>query len=131
MGMSLCGADTTADVRMKGIHICENNSLGPACTDAKGNRACPAGLRAQILRPNYHDLRFEDNVLDLPEYPQAVWVLQEPYGRSLVFYPRALWEDAVQSGHVVYQGNRTEDGRPLWPFLVDRYFDKPPVWGAP
>jgi hypothetical protein len=130
-GVSLFGGDMPAVVRMEGIHIRENTISGRAHTNAKGDRVCPLGMKVQILRPTYHDLRFEDNVLDLPDYSNAVWVPQEPYSLSMLFFPLALWEDAVKAGNVVFQGNRNPEGKLLYPILTDWYFKNQPIWGRP
>jgi hypothetical protein len=131
-GVSLFGGDLPAEVRMRGIHIRENAISGRAYINAAGQRSCPLGMKVQILRPTYHDLRFEDNVLDLPDYAEgSVWVAQEPYAMSLFYFPLALWDDAVREGHVAYRGNRSREGKVLYPLLADWTFTNPPVWGRP
>jgi hypothetical protein len=118
-----------ASVRMQSVHVRDNVISGRAYTNAKGQRACPLGIKIQILRAVYHDLRIEDNVLDLPDYNATPWVPQEPNGLALMYYPMALWEDAVKQGHVFYRGNRSKDGKLLYPALVDWYMKNPPAYG--
>lgn len=130
-GIILYGGDMPAEVRMRSIHVRENTIRGRAYRGAKGQRACPLGIKVQILRATYHDLRFEDNLIDLPDTPEVVWVPQEPYASSLMYFPQALWADATRAGHILYRGNRNPEGRTLYPFLVDWYFDKPSPWGRP
>ncbi len=127
--VSLFGGDMPAEVRMKSVHVRENTIRGRAYPGANGARACPLGIKIQITRATYHDLRIEDNLLDFPDFPDAVWIPAEPYACSLMYCPLALWEDATQAGHVVYRGNRNPDGKVLYPFLVGWYFDKPSPWG--
>jgi hypothetical protein len=130
-GVSLYGGDMPAVIRMKSIHVRENTISGRAYTDAKGNRACPLGIKVQILRSVYDDLRIEDNILDLPDYaPGPVWA-QEPFSLSMLFFPLALWEDATKNGRVVFRGNRNKEGKLLYPALADWYFKNAPTWGRP
>jgi hypothetical protein len=129
--INLYGGEMPATVRMKGIHIRENTIRGRAYTLPSGARACPLGIKIQILRAVYHDIRIEDNVLDFPDYPDTVWVPREPGGSSLMFYPLALWESGNKAGDVLYRGNRTPEGKLVYPFLVDWYMDKPSPWGKP
>jgi len=124
-GVSLYGADMPATLRMQGIHVRENTISGRAHPDRKGNRSCPIGIKIQILRPVYHDLRIEDNVLDLPDYVEGTWAPPEPNGLALMYYPLALWDEAVKQGHVVFRGNRSPEGKPLYPALVDWDFKQP------
>lgn len=130
-GVNLFGGDIPSVVRMKSIHVRENTISGRAYTSAAGGRACPLGIKIQILRASYHDLRIEDNVLDLPDFSDAVWIPKEPYAQSLLYYPLALWEDAVKAGHVLFRGNRNRDGKVLYPLLADWYFKNTPIWGKP
>jgi hypothetical protein len=131
-GVSLFGGDMPSTLRMQGIHIRENTLSGRAFTNAKGQRSCPLGIKIQILRATYDDLRIENNLLDFPDYAEgSVWVEQEPYAMSLFFFPLALWGDAVKAGHVVYRGNRNREGKVLYPLLADWYFKNTPVWGKP
>jgi hypothetical protein len=130
-GINLYGEDLPAGIRMDHIHVRENTISGRAYTNAAGARACPLGMKVQILRANYRDLRFEDNVLDLPDYPDASYVPQEPYAYSMLFFPLALWEDAVKTGLVVYRGNHSPEGKTVYPILTDWYFKNPPTWGKP
>ena len=128
-GISLYGGDMPSVIRMQGIHVRKNKISGRAHTDAKGIRACPTGIRLQILRANYHDIRFEDNTLDLPDFSKAVYVPQEPYSQSMLYFPMALWDDATKAGRVLYRGNRNGAGKMLNPILADWYFKNSPVWG--
>jgi len=130
-GVNLFGGEMPALIRMNGLHIRENTISGRAYTNAQGTRVCPLGIKVQILRATYHDLRFEDNVLDLPDYGDGAYIPQEPFAQSLLFFPLALWEEAVQAGHVVYRGNRNREGKPLYPILADWYFKNAPTWGKP
>jgi hypothetical protein len=130
-GVNLFGGDMPPEVRMARIHIRDNTISGRAYTNAQGNRVCPLGIKVQILRPTYHDLRFEDNVLDLPDFSDAAYVPQEPFAQALLFFPLALWEEATKSGHVMYRGNRNREGKVLYPILADWYFKNPPAWGRP
>gem|GEM_PF-1684117 len=130
-GVSLFGGDLPSTVRMRGIHIRENTLSGRAYTNAQGQRSCPLGLKLQVLRATYEDVRFEDNLLDFPDYAEGVWVFQEPYAMSMFYFPLALWEDAVKAGHVVYRGNRNREGKVLYPLLTDWYFKNTPTWGRP
>jgi len=130
-GISLYGGDMPSVIRMQGIHIRENKISGRAYTDAKGSRVCPVGMRIQILRSNYHDIRFEDNTLDLPDFSEATYVPQEPFSQSMLYFPMALWDEATKAGHVFYRGNRNEEGKVLYPILADWYFKNRPVWGKP
>jgi hypothetical protein len=127
--ISLFGGDMPAEVRMRSVHIRENTLRGRAYAGAKGVRACPLGIKVQILRALYHDLRIEDNRFDFPEVPETVWIPAEPDACSLMYFPLALWADATQAGGIVYRGNRNLAGKVLYPFLVDWYFDKPSSWG--
>jgi hypothetical protein len=129
--VNLFGGDMPPEVRMARIHIRDNTISGRAYTNAQGNRVCPLGIKVQILRPTYHDLRFEDNVLDLPDFSDAAYVPQEPFAQALLFFPLALWEEATKSGHVMYRGNRNREGKVLYPILADWYFKNPPAWGRP
>lgn len=127
--ISLFGGDMPAETRMASIHVRENTLRGRAYPGPKGARAWPLGIKVQILRATYHDLRIEDNLLDFPDVPEAVWIPPEPDACSLMYSPLALWEDASKAGHIVYRGNRNPAGKVLYPFLVDWYFDKPSPWG--
>ncbi len=130
-GVNLYGSDIPPGVRMRGVHVRENTIRGRAYTNARGQRVTPLGLKVQILRASYHDLRFEDNLVDLPDYSEAVYVPQEPYAQSLLFFPLALWDEAARAGHVVYRGNRNPAGKVLYPILMDWYCKNQPVWGKP
>ena len=130
-GVSLWGGDMPETVRMRGIHVRDNFVSGRAYTNAKGNRVCPIGMKVQILRGTYHDLRFEDNVLDLPDHSAAAYVPQESFSQSMLFFPLALWERATEAGHVAYRGNRNREGQVLYPILADWYFKNKPTWGKP
>lgn len=127
--LSLYGQDLPAGVRMRGIHIIGNRVSGRAYTSAAGARSAPLGLKVQILRQNYEDLRFEDNVIDLPDYTPADWVPQEPHALSMMYFPLAYWAEAIKTGKVVYRNNRTPDGKLLYPLLVDWYFKNKPQYG--
>ena len=128
-GVSLFGGDVPATVRMRSVHVRENVIRGRAFVNAAGARSCPMGIKIQILRACYHDIRIEDNVIDLPDYDQTVWVPQEPGGMALFFYPQALWEGGVKAGDVVYRGNRDGKGKVLYPALADWYMTNKPVLG--
>lgn len=130
-GVTLFGGDTPAAPRMQSIHIRENSISGRAYTNAQGQRSCPVGIRIQILRAAYHDLRIEDNTLDFPDYADAPWVFPQPHAMALVFFPLALWDEAARAGHVVFRGNRNPDGKALCPLLADWYFKNAAVWGTP
>ena len=130
-GISLYGGDIPPGIRMQRVHIRENRIAGRAYTDAKGRRVCPVGMRIQILRSNYHEIRFEDNTLDLPDFSQAVYVPQERCSQSMLFFPMAMWKEATQAGHVLYRGNRNVEGEVLYPILADWYFKNQPIWGRP
>ena len=130
-GISLFGGEMPTVPRMNGIHVRGNTISGRAYTDANGNRVCPIGIKVQILRPTYHDIRFEDNTLDLPDFGDAVYVPQEPFAQSMMYFPQALWADAIKAGHVLYRGNRNPAGKLLYPFLADWYFKNLPAWGKP
>lgn len=128
---SLYGGDMPAVLRMKSIHVRGNAISGRSFTHANENRVCPIGIKVQILRPTYEDLRFEDNTLDLPDFGDAVYLPQEAFAQSMMYFPLALWAEATKSGHVLYRGNRNPAGKPLYPFLVDWYFANSPAWGKP
>ncbi len=130
-GISLFGGDFPAVLRMQRIHIRENTISGRAFAHVKVPRACPLGINVQILRAAYHDLRFEDNTLDFPDYSPGPVIPQEPDGMAMRYYPLALWADAVKQGHVVYRGNRSRQGKVLYPHLADWYFKNEPTWGKP
>jgi hypothetical protein len=130
-GVSLFGGEMPAVLRMSGIHVRANSISGRAYIDAKGTRVCPIGIKVQILRPTYHDIRFEDNALDLPDYADAVNVPQVPFGQSMMYFPLALWADATKAGHVLFRNNRSPAGKPLYPFLADWDFKNAPVLGKP
>lgn len=129
--INLYGGEMPQVTRMKGIHIRGNRLAGRAYNGAKGERACPLAIKIQILRAVYDDIRIEDNVVDFPDFPDAVWVPKEPWEAALMFYPRALWDSASASGAVRFRNNRTPQGKLLYPFLVDWYFDSAPTWGRP
>ncbi len=131
VGVSLYGGEMPSKVRMEGVHVRDNVIAGRAFTNAAGQRSCPLGIKIQILRAAYHDVRIEDNVIDVPDFSAACYVPQEAYSQSLFFYPLALWEDAVRAGHVVYRGNRNRSGKLLFPILADWYMKNAPVWGKP
>ncbi len=128
-GVSLFGGDFPATVRMKSVHVLENTIRGRAYTNPAGAKVCPMGIKIQILRACYHDIRIEDNVIDVPDYSETVWVPQEAGSLSLFFYPQALWESGVKAGDVVYRGNRDKTGKVLYPALADWYMTNKPVWG--
>jgi len=128
-GISLYGADMPATVRMRNIHIRENTVSGRAHPNRAGNKSCPIGIKIQILRAVYTGIRIEDNMLDLPDYVEGTWAPPEPNGLALMYFPQALWDDAVKQGHVVYRGNRSKDGKPLYPALVGWDFKQPATWG--
>ncbi len=128
-GISLFGGDFPPAVRMSGIHVRENTISGRAYTDAKGGRACPMGIKLQMLHFPFHDVRIEDNVVDLPDTSDAAWIPHEPYSQSLFFYCQATWDEAVMKGHVLFRGNRNREGKVLYPFLTDWEFKAPPKWG--
>ena len=128
-GISLYGADMPATLRMKDIHIRENTISGRAFLNRKGDKSCPIGIKIQILRAVYTGIRIEDNVFDLPDCNATAWVPQEPNGLALMYYPLALWDEAVKQGHVYYRNNRSKDGKLLYPALVDWYMKNAPVAG--
>lgn len=130
-GLSLWGGDIPAIRRMESIHIRDNFIRGRAYQNAKGQRVCPIGVKIQILRPTYHDIRIEDNVFDLPDYGEAPWIPRQPNGQALVFFPLALWQEAAQKGHVLFRNNRDTKGQPLYPALIDWDFKNPPILGKP
>lgn len=130
-GITLYGGDMPVTTRMKSIHIRDNVITGRAFTNAKGDKSVPMGIKLQILRPVYHDIRIEDNIIDVPDYNATAWVPQEPYSLSMFFYPLAHWEEAAKQGHVVYRGNRNKAGKLLYPIIADWYFKNAPVYGKP
>ena len=130
-GISLYGGDMPQVTRMNGIHVRGNTISGRAYTDAGGKRVCPTGMRVQILRPTYHDIRIEDNTLNLPDYGDAVYVPQQPFSQAMVYFPMAMWDEATKAGHVFYRGNHDKAGNVLYPILADWYFKNAPAWGKP
>ena len=129
--ISLFAGDMPAVVRMRGIHIIGNRISGRAYPNKEGKPVAPLGLKIQMLRPVYEDIRFEDNLIDLPDYSVASWVPQEPYSQSLMFFPLEYWQDVTKTGKVVYRNNRNPAGKVLYPLLVDFYFKNPAVFGKP
>lgn len=130
-GVTFFGGDMPNEIRMRGLHVRENRISGRAYTNAAGGKVAPLGLKLQILRPTYDDIRFEDNVLDLPDYNPGVWVPQEPYSLSLFYFPLAMFREAVDQGRVLYRNNRTPEGKLLYPVLTDWYFKNGPTYGKP
>ena len=128
-GINLFGGDMPVEIRMRSVHVRENTIRGRAYSGREGKRACPLGIKVQILRAVYEDLRIEDNLIDLPDASEAVWAPPEPYGCSLMYFPQALWDDATRTGRIVYRGNRNPEGKVLYPFLVGWYFNQPSPWG--
>ena len=130
-GISLYGGDLPPVIRMDHMLIRENTISGRAFLNAKGARSCPLGLKLQCLRGNYHDVRFEDNTIDLPDYPDAPYIAKEPYSQSMFFYPLEMWKEQNAAGNILFRGNRNKAGKLLYPYLCDYYFKNAPVYGKP
>ena len=130
-GITIFGGDTPSTVRMNGMHIRENTIGGRAFTNAGGQRSCPLGIKFQVLRATYHDVRIEDNIIDLPDFAEAVYLPQEPYSMSMFYYPEARWVEANKAGDIRFRGNRNKAGKLLYPYLTDWYFKNTPLWGKP
>ena len=43
------------------------------------------------------------------------YVPQEPFSQSMLFFPMALWDEAIKAGHVFYRGNRNKEDKVLYP----------------
>jgi len=131
MGVQLYGQSLGKGIRFKNIVVRNNTISGRAYVDAKGKRKCPVGICVQILHANYERLRFEDNVINIPDYGTSPFVPQEPYSMSMTYFPLARWADDARSGRVVYRNNRNKDGKLLYPILADWYYKNEPMWGKP
>lgn len=105
-GISIYGGDIPAGVRLRSVHVLRNRISGPAFTDARGETVLPAGIRVHVLRPNYSDLRVEENMIDVPAAPGRA-------ATGLCFFPEALWAEAVREAWLVSRGNRDAAGRIL------------------
>jgi len=130
-GVHLYGQSLGEGIRLSNIVVRNNTIEGRSYTDALGKAMYPTGIGVQILHANYAGLLFEDNEIDVPDYPQSDYVPQKADSMAMTFFPLARWEDDARSGRVVYRGNRTPKGRELFPILADWYFKNKPTWGKP
>jgi hypothetical protein len=131
IGVQLFGGEPGPGIRMKDLTVRDNSISGRAFKHADGGTRCPTGIVVQIVGALYQNLRFEDNVIDCPDYAPGVWVPQEPYSLSMMFYPLARFAEDVKSGNVVYRGNRNPAGKELHPVLASWNFDNVPEYGKP
>jgi len=130
-GVNFYGTTPGGDVRMDNIVVRDNTIEGTAYVNAKGAHICPIGINIQILHARYHNLVFENNRLNLPDFIESVWVPQEPYALSMVYFPLARWEEDMRTGNVTYRNNTNPEGKELHPILADWYYKNPPTWGRP
>lgn len=110
-GISLYGGDIPAEVRMSNIHVLRNRITGRGFTDARGRAAVPVGIKVQVLRPTYHDLRFEENLIDVQPDAASPGDRARPADAAMTFFPAALWDEATRAGHLVWRANRDREGR--------------------
>jgi hypothetical protein len=130
-GIHVYGQDVGAGMRMRNMVFRDNAISGRAFTNADGARVCPIAITVQIPGANYQRLVFEDNTIDTPDFPTTGPAPKEPGGQSMLFYPMARWEDDARTGNVIYRGNRTPDGHPVYPYLADWQFTNEPQYGKP
>lgn len=108
-GLHLYGESPGEGIRLGNMTFRGNTISGRAYANAEGGRVCPLAITWQVLHPNYEGIVFEDNVIDMPDYPDAGIAPKEPYGQSALYYPLARWEDDSRSGRFVFRNNRAPD----------------------
>lgn len=130
-GLHLYGQVLGEGIRMRHLTVRRNHFAGRAYENAKGERVCPTGIGVQIVHPNYEDLRFVDNVIDMPDRTAGRWIPDLPGCLAMTFFPLARWNDDVASGRVTVHGNVDPAGRPVYPLLIDWSYQNAPTWGRP
>ena len=129
IGVQLYGQSLGEGTRFDDIIVRHNTIGGRSYADAEGKLRFPVGIVVQILHANYARLRFEDNLIDVPDYSDGSHVPQEPFSMSMLFFPLARWGEDARSGNVIYRGNRNPEGQLLRPILADWSFKNEPTWG--
>ena len=132
VGVHLYGQSLGEGIRMRDLIVRGNHISGRAFVNAEGKTSYPIGISFQVLHANYANIVLEDNVIDVPDYPEdAGTVPKEPGSMSLRYFPLARWDEDNTSGNVVFRNNRTPEGRALYPSLADWYYKNAPVYGRP
>ena len=132
IGVQLYGQDLGNAPRLVNILVKDNHIEGRSFLDAAGKRRYPVGVSVQVLRDNLRGVRFENNVIEVPDVPEeSVCTPNVPYGLAMRYFPLARWEADCRSGNIAFAGNRTPGGQALRPSLADWYFKNDPLWGNP
>lgn len=131
LGIQLFGGEPGPDIRFRDITVRHNYISGRAFEHADGGTRSPSGIVVQIVGAIYEGLRFEDNIIDCPDFVPGAWVPQEPGSLSMTFYPLERFAGDVQSGRVVYRGNRSPEGKELYPALAGWDYKNAPTYGKP
>ena len=130
-GVQLYGQSLGPGIRLRDIVVRNNRIRGRQYVDAAGRDRFPVGVQFQVLHANYSNIIFEDNWIDVPDFPDAVYVPQEPYSMSIVYFPMARWKEDQAAGNTRFVNNRNSNGQLLYPILVDWYYKNKPTLGKP
>ncbi len=130
IGVQLYGQALGEGTRIHDVIVRDNVIEGRKYDDAEGKARFPVGIVVQILHANYERLRFEDNVIDVPDYGSGGYIPQEPHAQAMTFFPLARWDGDAESGNVIYSNNQSPDGKVLRPLLQDWSYKNEPMYGT-